>query len=117
GKFSPIFVFQGFEKTAADACGGGYFGGRHFAHFALALQTFPKSPPGHDVRPVPDDVRATAKSLSACGARAVNTAAAGKKPAISGVKSPRRHYRREDCAVSNHATEGAYVPRIAPKER
>jgi hypothetical protein len=61
GKFSPVFVFKRFEETSADARGRGYFGGRNFSHFALALQTFPKISPGHDVKPVPDDIRATAR--------------------------------------------------------
>src|SRR4029077_14369566 len=48
----PVFVFQGFQKSQADARGHNDFGGRDFAQLSLALQTFPKISCGHGSNPV-----------------------------------------------------------------
>src|SRR5713226_8908932 len=61
GQLRPIFIFQRFHKTLADACGLGEFVHGNFAQFALALQAFTKISPGHEPEPVLDNPSATAK--------------------------------------------------------
>src|SRR5713101_3779575 len=55
GQFGPIFIFQGLDKTGADARGLGKFVHGNFAQFALALQAFTKISPGHEPEPVLDN--------------------------------------------------------------
>jgi hypothetical protein len=108
GKLAPIFVFEGFQKTSTDSCGGRDFAGRNLAQFALALQTFPKISPGHDLRPVPDHVSAATNRQGICGNTVFSTAATAKRPATGGVESARRHYRRGCWAVSNHEGDSIF---------
>jgi hypothetical protein len=49
GKLLPVFIFQGLQKTQADARRYNDFVGRNFAQLALALQTFPKISLGHEL--------------------------------------------------------------------
>ncbi len=51
----PVFVFEGFDKTGADASSFGEFVHRDFAKLALALETFTKISLGHEAEPVPED--------------------------------------------------------------
>src|SRR5258708_26126643 len=57
----PIFIFQGFDKTGADARGLGEFVHGNFAQLALALQAFTKSSPRHEPEPVLDNPSAAAQ--------------------------------------------------------
>src|SRR5216684_235392 len=60
GQLGPIFIFQGFDKTCADARGLGELVHGNFAQLALALQAFSKISPGHELKPVLDNPSATA---------------------------------------------------------
>src|SRR5580700_4474081 len=63
GEFVPLFVFKSFEEARTDARGGSHFLQRDFAHLALALQAFAKSPTGHESNPILADTRGvTARS-------------------------------------------------------
>src|SRR5260370_18425752 len=55
GQLRPIFIFQGFDETGADARSLGEFVHGNFAQFALALQAFTKISPGHEPEPVLDN--------------------------------------------------------------
>jgi hypothetical protein len=88
GKLAPIFVFKGFEETSTDSRGGRDFAGRDLAQFALALQTFPKISPCHDLKPVPDNVGAATTRQGVCGNKVFNTAATPERRGMGGVESP-----------------------------
>src|SRR5437660_12203839 len=64
GQLGPIFIFEGLDKTGADARGLGEFLHRNFAQFALALQAFTKISLGHEPEPILDDPSATAQRLT-----------------------------------------------------
>src|SRR2546423_14120732 len=55
GQFGPIFIFEGLDKTGADARSLGEFLHGNFAQFALALQAFTKISLGHEPKPILDD--------------------------------------------------------------
>src|SRR5207245_10149764 len=55
GQLGPIFIFEGLDKTGADARSLGEFLHVNFAQFALALQTFTKISLGHEPEPSLDD--------------------------------------------------------------
>src|SRR5713226_2490794 len=82
GQLRPIFIFQRFHKTLADACGLGEFVHGNFAQFALALQAFTKISPGHEPEPVLNNPAATAMRSIASAAPALSvTSAAAKRSA------------------------------------
>ncbi len=64
GQLRPIFIFQRFHKTLADARGLGEFVHGNLAQLALALQAFTKISPGHEPEPVLDNPIATAKRFA-----------------------------------------------------
>ncbi len=78
GQLRPVFIFQGFDETRADARGLGLFVHGNFAQFALALQPFTKISPGLEPEPVLDNPVATAKRsmASAIPARPISSATA-----------------------------------------
>src|SRR5216684_2387766 len=77
-QLGPIFIFQGFDKTGADARGLGELVHGNFAQLALALQPFTKISPGHEPEPVLDNPSATAKQsfTSATAERSLTTVTA-----------------------------------------
>src|SRR5260370_736652 len=87
----PIFIFQGFDKTGADARGLGEFVHGDFAQLTLALQAFTKSSPGHDPEPVLDNPSAAAqRSLTiATAQRPVASATAKRLTRCPLAKYPR----------------------------
>src|SRR5260370_13844077 len=54
GQLRPVFIFQGFDKTRADARGLGQLVHGNFAQLALALQPFTKISLGHEPEPILD---------------------------------------------------------------
>src|SRR5258707_12291154 len=76
GQLRPVFIFQGFDETRADARGLGEFVHGNFAQLALALQAFSKISPGHEPELVLDNPSATAKQsfTSATAKRPINRA-------------------------------------------
>src|SRR5258708_35598994 len=64
GQPGPIFIFEGFDETRANAGSLGELVYGNFAHLALALQAFTKISPGHEPEPVLDNPIATAKRLT-----------------------------------------------------
>src|ERR1700758_5629428 len=72
GRLRPVFVFEGFDKTGADAGGLGEFIHRDFAKLALALETFTKISLGHEAEPVPEDASAMRRMQQKKSAASLN---------------------------------------------